>query len=643
MSLKNRLRISIVALVAVLMLAQSVLSLTFLARATFNDAFERAQGLAQQVLHLVTQRVNEKVMYISPPPVTQEEIKDVLIRLVEEDPALPSLLEKTMASSTSAVEILVCSDTGRILVSSSPSQTRLTFQSLPDLADWQSRPIFDRLFEVLTTSNDYTFVLPLGIDDPPIPIMTVRVVVSTVLMREAIAPQVRNVLLMLALSLLGALIIAALFSNVLLRSLERLAKQIDSIATGLFEAEPAAHQPESKEFAAVQSKLSVLGRQFRGAREDVAQLRGNIERMLSRLVEALLLFDSDLRLIRASRSADKLLGSLVLGERLDALFPDARELRALVTESVAAKRPVSDAILGFRRAGMPPMRLQVSVEMLESFPEPGKYGVLIALRDAETHRQIRSQLDISTRLAAISRLTGGVAHEIKNPLNAMALHLEVLRNRLAQNGDEYSEIDVIDREISRLDRVVKTFLDFTRPVDLAMTSLDLAEIARQVASLVKPEAERRRIVVKFEAAAERIPIRGDEDLLKQALLNVVNNGIEAIGEGGTLAVRVQIDGGEAALTVADNGPGIPPEVRDKIFNLYFTTKTGGSGIGLAMTFRVVQLHNASMDFETTPGEGTVFRLRFPIAGDEEPEGSLEAAEPEPVNDQAVGVHGPERV
>jgi signal transduction histidine kinase/HAMP domain-containing protein len=649
MSLKNRLRISIVALVAAVVLVQSALSLRVAAGNTFNETFERAQSLALQVRFLLTQRVNERALYIAPPPVTQDEIKAAFIQIVEQDPALPSLLEKTLASTpattSGVVEILICDDTGRILVSSNPLQTRLTFQSLPDLSEWKQRPVFDRLLEVLSRrSQDYVLAVPLAIEDTAVPIMTIRVLVSTVLLREAILPLAGGVLLMFALSLLGATIIAVLFSNYLLRSLDRLGRQIDSIATGMFHVEaPGAEQRESKEFAVVQSKLNLLSRQFRGAREDVMQLRGNIERMLARLEEALLLFDADLRLIRASRAADKLLGSLTIGEKLDKLLPGATELRVLVEKAVADRQPVNDVIVGLQRPGMQPLRLLVSVELLESFPEPGRFGVLVAIRDAETRRQIRSQLDISTRLSAISRLTGGVAHEIKNPLNAMALHLEVLKNKLQQDGVQHSEIEVIGREISRLDRVVKTFLDFTRPVDPAMRTLNLTEIVRQVASLVQPEANRRGIQVSVEVCDNHVAIQGDEDLLKQAILNVVNNGIEAMERDGRLRIRLERAGDEALLSIADSGPGIPPEVRDKIFNLYFTTKSGGSGIGLAMTFRVVQLHNASIDFESSPEEGTVFRLRFPAASDEETAGVSNTTQSDSTDEQAVSAHGQEKV
>jgi hypothetical protein len=150
---------------------------------------------------------------------------------------------------------------------------------------------------------------------------------------------------------------------------------------------------------------------------------------------------------------------------------------------------------------------------------------------------------------------------------------------------------------------------------LNLSSVDLVELARQVSSLVSPEAVRAGVRINIEGAARPLQIRADEDLLKQALLNVINNGIEAMDSGGKLDIVLDQTGDEASISVSDQGPGIPDAVRDRIFNLYFTTKPQGSGIGLAMTFRIVQLHNGSIDFATGPASGTTFRMRFPLSED----------------------------
>jgi len=227
--------------------------------------------------------------------------------------------------------------------------------------------------------------------------------------------------------------------------------------------------------------------------------------------------------------------------------------------------------------------------------------------------RMASQLDVATRLAAISRISSGVAHEIKNPLNAISLRLDLLRARVLAGAPEESltpEIDVLSSEVRRLDRVVKTFLDFSRPLEVRLTEVDLASLAREVAVLMTPQARVAGIELTFDEPGEPALMRGDADLLKQAVLNLVTNANEAMKNGGRLRLSVSREGDSVALQVADNGPGIPPEVRDKVFQLYFTTKERGSGIGLALTFRAVQLHNGTVDFVSDSG-GTTFRLQFP--------------------------------
>jgi signal transduction histidine kinase len=227
-----------------------------------------------------------------------------------------------------------------------------------------------------------------------------------------------------------------------------------------------------------------------------------------------------------------------------------------------------------------------------------------------------SQFDVATRLAAISRISGGVAHEIKNPLNAISLRLDLLRAHAeAQQDGLIPEIDILSNEVRRLDRVVKTFLDFSRPLEVRFADVDLAALAGEVANLMTPQARAFGVEMQFEAPAEPALMRGDSDLLKQATLNLVTNALEAMkGDekgGGILRLKVERAGDTVAVEIADNGPGIPPEVRDKVFQLYFTTKERGSGIGLAMTYRAVQLHNGTVDFTSELGRGTTFRLQFP--------------------------------
>jgi signal transduction histidine kinase len=174
-------------------------------------------------------------------------------------------------------------------------------------------------------------------------------------------------------------------------------------------------------------------------------------------------------------------------------------------------------------------------------------------------------------------------------------------------------MEIISREILRLDRVVKTFLDFTRPVELKVRTVSVHNLLAEIVELARPQAESSNIRLKVQEDAEDLEVRVDHDLIQQAFLNVVVNAIEVMPEGGELLFQSLANDETAEIRISDSGPGIPPELRDKIFRLYFTTKKEGSGIGLAMTFRIVQLHDGTIDFTSEPGRGTTFLIRLPIA------------------------------
>jgi signal transduction histidine kinase len=244
-------------------------------------------------------------------------------------------------------------------------------------------------------------------------------------------------------------------------------------------------------------------------------------------------------------------------------------------------------------------------------------GALVTLHDLESVEEIESELELSRRMAAIGRLTAGVGHEVKNPINAIVVHLELLKNKLGQEHAPASRhLEVIDAEIHRLDRVVQTLVDFSRPVELQLREQDLRTIVADVLALAVDELTTQNVKLESRLPAAPMIVNVDSDLLKQAVLNVTLNGAQAMPNGGKLRVVLEEERRMAVLRIADEGVGIPPEIREKIFDLYFTTKTGGSGIGLAMTYRILQLHHGSVDVQSKVGRGTEFFLRIPLAATE---------------------------
>lgn len=613
MSLRTRLLLLIVLLVTVIVTALFAFHLSSLVQIWSSGAMERAELVAQQVRSMVQQRIVAESAKVTPPPISIEETKRVYRQIVARDTELADLIQKTIAYARMIVEIAVADDQGTILVSSNPFTQGARIRNVPSFADWYAQKVASRLIELARGHQDYQIVVPLGLLESRQPVVTIHVIVSSVFLRDALMPQVRMLGFLSALALFASILLAVFSANLAIGPLTSISKELDLIASG---AQPARDDADplgkTRELAIVQSKLSMLGQQIRGAQEDVTQMRSNIESLIARMEDAVLLFDKQDRLIMAGQSAERLLElprSEMHGRKLEEIFPPQEVLGTIIQQAVRLGRSTHDHLVSFEREGKQPLRLLLNVD-----PLADRSGTLITLRDAESRRQLASQLDVSRRLSAISQLTGGVAHEIKNPLNSIALRLELLRGKVSEENPEADrEINVISQEIRRLDRVVKTFLDFTRPVNLVVEDIDLTALASEVTHLVKPQAASQKVELDCKAGSTPILIRGDRDLLKQAILNVVVNGIESMKNGGRLTVETHQFADHVLLAIQDQGPGIPEALHSKVFQLYFTTKEKGTGIGLAMTYRAVQLHNGTIEFTSEAGHGTVFRLRFPLA------------------------------
>ncbi len=618
MSLRTRLRIAIVTLAAVVVIALSGLYVLDFTRAAYQNATDTARNIAGDVKGYILDRFDQVLRQEPAPPDSLANYKRAWTRIVQTDPYISTMLQRSRATAYMVVNVAIAGEDGTILAASDASTVGSKAPTAADIDVMDGTHRFEAISQFFRLSRNYALLLPLGVPGQTKPVFTIVVVVESLFLRHSMEPALRTLGAVFVVALFVSMLLGFILPNLVLLPLERVSRKIDEIRTGQFAPAEVSPAGESREFAAVQSKLNLLGQQYRGARQDALALRGNIDQLLKRLEDAVLLFDSQGRLVVAGQMVEHLFGRSpqeMLGASLEELFPASAPLGALIRRSIETREPLHDELvvlgtqIGEDTLRNATGRVLVTVEPLEEPGKPPSLSVMVRIRDAESRRQLRLQLDISSRLAAIGRLTGGVAHEIKNPLNAMALHLEVLK---AKMDPPEPEIAVIAAEIRRLDRVVKTFLDFNRPVEVRIQEFDLASLAREVSEFLGPRA-RGKSVGRETTLDTPLWIRGAPELLRQALLNVMVNGLEAMGAGGHLRVRAEKTPGECVVVVEDDGPGIPPEVKQKMFNLYFTTKKNGSGIGLAMTFRIVQLHSGTIDVVSEPGQGAAFRFRLPEA------------------------------
>ena len=604
MTLKTRLRIAIIVLVTVVVIGMSALYLYDFARLSFRSAFDRANVVADEVNGNLISRLNVRGDGLGFASI--DEMDKAWVETVRTDPAITTMLQRMLANAPLVLAVRITDEHGKVLAASDPNSVDTTPPDVNDFQDIQKDYWFVNLWRLVRRSENYGTTRTLGVANRTL--FRVSVIIKSDFVRSDVEPLLMNLGAAFGTALLIAVFLGSVLPNVVLDPLGRMSTRIDSILAGRFDIGAATSLRESREFADVQTKLNLLGEQFRGAKQDAMELRSTVEQLLQELEEVVLFFDDAGGLVMAGEPAERLLGKKrleMIGRAVGDLFPPSTELGRVIETAMREHRSVEDRSVTVMRDGANPLKYFVSVQPLRNGDED--VGTLVTMRDAESRRELEKQLDLSSRLAALSRLTSGVAHEIKNPLNAMALQLEVLRGRL---DGEQPEVDVIASEIKRLDNVVKTFLNFNRPIDLRAVPTDLNEIVKNVFALISAEAGAKRIHLET-SLQERLVIHGDAELLQQAILNVVKNGIEAMTEGGKLSAHTALEGDECALDISDAGPGIPPAIRDKIFNLYFTTKKNGSGIGLATTFRVVYLHSGSIAVDTEEGKGTTFRFRFP--------------------------------
>jgi signal transduction histidine kinase len=242
-------------------------------------------------------------------------------------------------------------------------------------------------------------------------------------------------------------------------------------------------------------------------------------------------------------------------------------------------------------------------------------GTIAPLRHrlTESHAIIERQ----EKLASLGELAAGVAHEIRNPLTAIKFRLYSLKKSLPAGLAENEDAVVIGNEISRLERIVKDFLQFARPSEPEFITVPTQRILQEVHDLLKPQLKKAAIDLTLEPS-EPAWVRADTQQIKQVLINLIQNSADSIGHDGEIKLRVRNGAADfVALEVADNGKGIPPEVQERLFDPFFTTKEGGTGLGLPIAARIVEKHGGELRYQTHLNRGTVFFVILPRVSEHE--------------------------
>jgi len=321
---------------------------------------------------------------------------------------------------------------------------------------------------------------------------------------------------------------------------------------------------------------------------------------------------------------------LIRSDLEDALKPAAWTAGGLLLISVLVAtllaqwtlRPILLIRAGLDRLG----RGEAGVTL--ALPHEGEYGDLgdsfnvVSARLAAGSESHASRLSVSKRLMALGRVSSGIAHEVKNPLNAMGIHLELLKmqlNDLASGRpgaveEAREHVTILAQQMRRLDNVVQGFLAFARPEALALAPVSMPALINDMLPVILAEAEKTGVTVVVDCPTSLPAVQGDEGQLHQAFLNLALNACQAMPQGGQLRIVARrAEDRQLEVRIEDTGTGIAPEHVDKIFNLFFTTKPEGSGVGLALVFRTIHLHDGDIEVQSVPGRGTTFRITLPLA------------------------------
>ena len=603
LSIRAKQIAGVTAIVGVTVVVLSGLYLGRLANFIVAESYSRAQNLGYTILHRVSQLdIDPADRYAA----------------LKNDSGLRSILEASIYDQSVISASIV--DTNDIVVMN--REPRLVGQRAPvhdELSTLAQAGWLERL-RIIYSGDGRTLETRQLMNVGDEAFGSVRIAVSTLLMRSALTDALGSALLTVAVALLIAVFVAGLLAQVMLRPIHVLRSGLTRLGRGEFGV--TLDLPPGDEFSELGTFFNTVSRQLSADRSELADQKANLESLVEHLEDAVALFNPAGELLFTNPPMQSTFATASVGQPVSAMLAAGHPYRTLIEETLATRRSRGPVQMGE----------DLAIAHAISGANNELVGILLVVRNLAYVSRMQSTIAYSRKLVALGRLTAGIAHEVKNPLNAMMIHLELLRTKIrkaalvavgagtavveATRADDplLQHVEVIETEIRRLDEVVQGFLKFTRPEDLRLQAVRASTLFDEVLPVLQPEAQKNNVRIVVENADQQLAVNGDSSMLRQAILNLGMNACQAMPNGGTLRLTsAPASGNRVELRIEDTGVGIPPEHLDRIFDLYFTTKDHGTGIGLSMVYRIIQLHDGDVEVQSTPGRGTTFKLLLPRA------------------------------
>ena len=585
--IKAKQVLGVTSIVGTVVVVLSVMHLARLAQVKLDESRSRADLIANAIYHRAREIVVEGV--------------DPYAAL-RADSGLRSIVQSSLYSKNVTFAAIV--DVNDVaIVHGFPELEGKKLEAAEDLTDLSKLPPLQQLLAVYADQgHNVELSQPLLFGNTKFG--SIRIGVSTLLVRHdldaALQPAIATALIVLTVSVFGAMVLAQL----ILRPIHVIRSGLTRLGRGEFGVRLDLDQDD--EFGELGTFFNTVSAQLSADRSQMAGQVANLESAVEHIEDAVAIVSPAGEFLFANPAMRSFVPNAAVGKSLLDLVASGEPIRQLFEQTLASRQARGPLESGERLLLTHPVN-DANGELV---------GIMIIARNLEYLSQVQSTIRYSRKLAALGRLSAGVAHEVKNPLNAMMIHLELLRQQVQQRAgsgpQSLEHVDTIAGEIRRLDEVVQGFLKFTRPEDLKLQPVSLKALFDEVIPIVRPEADRAG--VHLEVACDAPDVNGDPGMLRQAFLNLALNACQAMPHGGTLRIACEgVRKHRVSITVSDTGVGIKPEHLQRIFDLYFTTKPKGSGIGLSMVYRTVQMHDGEIEVESIPGAGTTFRVVLPQA------------------------------
>ena len=647
LSIRVKQIVGVTAIVGLAVVALSALFTNRLANVVLQESLSRGKMLANTILHraggVVTGDIDPNIA-------------------LRDDQGLRSILESSIYGDTVSFAAIVDTN-GTVIVHNNRAMVGRTLAERADLEAVIEETSLNKL-RMIFSGDGQTLEVRETLKRGGENFGSIRIGLSTLLMRRQLRELLYDAGFTGAAALAIAVFVSGIFAQLLLRPIHVLRSGLTRLGKGEFGV--TLDLPAGDEFGELGDFFNTVSQQLSADRTLLAGQKANLQSAVEHLEDAVALFNPSGELLFSNPAMQHTLPADAIGRVLEGLLPNGHPYRTLVEETLATRKsrgPIQiqghsteQISLTGRTAGgsvalQPKQEARPGTddELVITHAIAGTrgelVGVLLVSRNLAHLSRMQSTLAYSRKLVALGRLTAGIAHEVKNPLNAMMIHLELLRTKVrglattllqpeavgAAGGTlglgpsratslpapvqgALEHVEIIESEIRRLDEVVQGFLKFTRPEDLRLQPVRVASLFEEILPIIETEATKNGVKVAVDFAASTPDVNGDSSMLRQVFLNLAINACQAMPQGGSLrlvagpASRQRVE-----IKIEDTGVGIKPEHLSRIFDLYFTTKERGTGIGLSMVYRIIQMHDGEVEVQSTPGRGTTFRVLLPRA------------------------------